>query len=402
MPLYEWQGRDLSGQPTRGTIYAETVTEAQERLREQGIHPTLLRPIESKVKLSWWSKKVGARPSVLAKFFHDLYQSVRSGVPLTDALETLANEPTPLATVARHAAKRISIGVPLSQALAETGFGFQPYVIPLIQAGERSGQLDTVLGYLSEHFRHEHRVWLTTWAVSVGLLGCYIGCLTPVLLIVIFVLPKVVVALSPNPQWSLWFYERMFSHTRYLLWGIVAFLGLYLFNWFLSRNPKAAIWWDNVKMRLPLIGLPQKRYAAARFGRVLAMLYSAGISPAESLILSGQASGSLTIAKASRQQAENLKRGAKLSTAVASIPFIPPTFVHAIAAAEKTGRLDEGLNRAAELLELEAQTVQTAKPFALTAIYYGIIILALVALIVLAWWAFAGFYQEMLKWTEQI
>jgi type II secretory pathway component PulF len=402
MPVYEWQGRDLSGQPRRGTIYAETVSEAQDRLREQGIQPTLLRPVQQRARISWWLKTFGVRPSVLAQFFQHLYQSVRAGVPLVDALETIAKMPTPLAAVASHASKRVAAGVPLSQALAETGVAFPIHVIPMIQAGERSGQLDKVLGFLANHFQQEHRTWLFTWGAMMGCFGCYLGCLTPILLFVIFALPKIMIALSPDPKWAQWFYERMFGPFRYLLWGIVAFLGLYLLSWFLTRNPKAALWWDGVKMRLPLIGLPQRRYAVARFARVLAMLYSAGIPPAESLILAGQASGSLTIARAARQQAASLKQGAKFSTAVASIPFIPPTVTQALVVGERTGNLDEGLQRVAEALEQEALTAQTVKPFVLTFVYYTLIFLVLALLIGGALIFFASFYKEALQWTEQI
>ncbi|MFN3421297.1 MAG: type II secretion system F family protein, partial [Armatimonadota bacterium] len=386
----------------RGTIYAETLAEAQERLRERGIQPTLLRPVQQRAKVSWWARTVGLRPSVLAQFFHNLYQSVRAGVPLRDALETIANAPTPLSPVARHAAKRVTAGVPLSQAFAETSVAFPSYVIPLIQAGEQSGKLDEVFGYLADHFQGEHRVWLVTWGALMGCAGCYLGCLTPILLLIIFAVPKIMQTVSLDPQWSLQLYEQMFGPAKYLLWGIFVFLALYLLNWFLNRNPKLALWWDGVKMKLPLIGLPQRRYAVARFGRVLAMLYSAGIPPAESFTLAGQASGSLTIAKAARQQAAMLKQGAKFSTAIAAIPFIPPTVVQAVTVGERAGNLDEGLRRASEMLEQEAQAFQTAKPFALTLIYYALIAVALAFLVMWAWRSFLRLYEEALKWAEQI
>jgi len=402
MPVYEWQGRDLSGQPRRGTIYAETVSEAQSRLREQGIQPTLLRPVQQRVRISWWLKTFGVRPSVLAQFFHNLYQSVRAGISLVDALETIAKMATPLSAVSNHASKRVAAGVPLSQALAETGVAFPIHVIPMIQAGERSGQLDKVLGFLADHFQQENRVRLITCGAMMGCFGCYLGCLAPILLFVIFALQKIMVALSPDPKWAQWLYERMFGPFRYLLWGIIAFLGLYLLSWVFTRNPKLALWWDGFKMRLPLIGLPQQRYAVARFARTLAMLYSAGIPPTESLILAGQASGSLTIARAARRQAALLKQGAKFSTAVASIPFIPPAVIQTIVVGERTGNLDEGLQRVAEALEHEAMTAQTAKPFVLTIVYYALIVLVLGLLIGGALIFFAGFYKEALQWTEQI
>jgi len=400
MPIYEWQGRDLFGQPQRGTIYAETTAEAHERLRERGIQPTLVRPIQRRAKVSWWARTFGLRPSVMAQFFHNLYQSVRAGVSVREALETVAKAPTPLSPAARYAAKRVAAGVPLSQALAETGVAFPPHVIPMIQAGEQSGKLDEALGYLADFFQREYDAWLVTWRAMMGCGGCYLGCLTPTLLLIVFALPKIMQAVSSDPQWSLQLYEQMFGPVRYLFWGIPLFVALYLLNWVLTRNPRLAFWWDGVKMRLPFIGLPQRRSAVARFGRVLSMLYAAGVPPAESLILAGQASGSLVIARAARRQAARLKQGAKFSDAVAEIPFVPPEVVQAIVVGERTGNLDEGLRRVAEMLEREVQTVQTTKPVALALVYYAAIALAVAFLVGWALRAFLRLYEIALKWTE--
>jgi len=401
LPLYEWQGRDLSGQPQRGTLLAETLSEAQERLREQGIRPSLLRPVRPRLRLSWYAKVAGARPSVLAQFFQNLHQSVRAGVPLTEALELLARSPTPLSSVARYAAKRVQAGVPLSQALAETGFALPPFVLPILQAGERSGKWDETLGYLAHYFEQEHRLWLITWGALMGCFGCYAGCLLPVLLLIVFWLPNIMKAISPDPQWAEQFYQRTFGPVRYLLWGLVGFLAIYLLNGFLHRHPRWALWWEGVKMRLPLIGLPLQRHAAARFGRVLAMLYEAGVSPSESLLLAGQASGNLTIAKAARLQAERLKKGASFSSAVSAIPFLPHTVLQAIAIGERTGNLEEGLKRAAEMLEQEAWAAKTAKPFVLTLVYYGIIVAVLGLLVYWSLRSLAGLYLEAWQWVKE-
>ncbi len=402
VPLFEWQGYDLSGQPQRGAIYSDNLAEAQHRLREQGIRPTLLRPVQPRIKLSWWARTVGLRPAPLAQFFQNLYQTVRAGVPLVEALETIGRAPTPLAAVANHAAKRIATGLPLSQAFAETGFAFPPFVIPLIQTGERSGQLDFVLHYLSEHFTREHRYWLMLWGFLMSCPGIYCGCLlVPSWLFVTFVVPKVMLMTSPDPQWAQQFYEKLFGPVRYLIWLVVGFLTLWVLNWALSRNPSTAVWWEGLKMRLPGIGFAQKRLAAARFGRTLAMLYSAGVEPSESLLLAGQSSGSIAITQAARQNAPRLRRGEPFSAVLQAVPLMPPSVIQAVVVGERTGKIDEGLHKAAEMLEREAESVQTGKPVALTIAIYLLLVAAVFYPVLRALLGIADLYLEALRWAME-
>ncbi len=400
MPLYEWQGRDALGRPQRGTVYAETPQEALERVKEEGVQPTLLRPIEARVHLPLGTRIRGATPGSLSLFFRNLHQGVRAGVLLTDLLETIGNSSSPFAFVARYAAKRVAKGVPFSQALAETGFPFPPFVLPFIRAGERSGKLDEAFGYLAEYFEQEHQGWLLYRVSSLGCVGCPIGCLVPTLLFILFILPSIMQSVSPDPQWALQFHQRLFGPMRYLLWGLGVFVGLMLLNYGISRHPSLGGWWENLKMRLPLLGASHRWLAVARFGRVLAMLHSAGLSPAESLVLAGQASGNPAIARAARQQAQLLKRGEPFSKAVSAIPYLPPAMIQAIAVGEQTGSLDEGLKKAVEMLEREAQTTRIAKAFALPLLVSLLITLALGALIFLAWRALLGLYTEFLNWSE--
>ncbi len=400
MPLYEWHGRDLTGQAQRGVVFADTPDEARERVKARGVHPTLLRPIQPRVRLGLYPRLAGSRPKALATFFHDLHHGVKAGVPIVDLLETIGRSPSPLAPLAQHAAKRVAVGVPLSQALAETGFPFPSFVIPFIQAGEQGGKLDEALGDLARYFEQEQRIRVLSSGFSIFFIGCTTGCLLPLLLFLLFALPSIMQRFSPDPQWALQLHQRMFAHFRYLLWLLLALLGLMGLNSLLSRFPPFGSWWEGVKVRIPLLGLPQRRMAVARFGRVLAMLYAAGLSPSESLQLAGEASGNPAIARAARQQAQRLKQGLSFSTALSAIPYLPPEMLQAVIVGERTGRLDEGLQRIAESLEQEAQTASGLKAVTLPVLFY-ILVFALVAVAAFtALRAFFGLYEEALKWTE--
>jgi len=75
--------------------------------------------------------------------------------------------------------------------------------------------------------------------------------------------------------------------------------------------------------------------------------------------------------------------------------------LQAIAIGERTGNLEEGLKRAAEMLEQEAWAAKTAKPFVLTLVYYGIIVAVLGLLVYLSLRSLAGLYLEAWQWVKE-
>ncbi|MFN4180966.1 MAG: type II secretion system F family protein, partial [Armatimonadota bacterium] len=152
MPVYEYEARDKTGQLRRGVVVAIDPADATKRLRDQDLIAVKLK--EQRTISTFVPFRVPPKP--LAIFFRHLYNTYRSGIPLNESLELFAKtERSPLKSVAAYAARRISEGVPLSQALRETGYDFPLFVLPLLEAGERSGRLEQILGHLAEHFERE-------------------------------------------------------------------------------------------------------------------------------------------------------------------------------------------------------------------------------------------------------
>lgn len=97
MPVYEYEARDRTGQLRRGTIVAGDPADATKRLREQELIP--IRLTEQKQPSAFTLFRVSARP--LAVFFRHLYNTYRSGVPLSESLRLFAETERLTAQVSR-------------------------------------------------------------------------------------------------------------------------------------------------------------------------------------------------------------------------------------------------------------------------------------------------------------
>ncbi len=370
----------MQGQLHRGTISATSPLEVSKQLREQGLFVVRLR--EQKAS----APQVFLRPATrsLAVFFRHLYNTYRAGVPLSEALELFAlTERSPLRPVAAYAAKRLREGTFLSQAVRETGFPFPTFVLPIIEAGERSGQLERVLGLLAEHFDREVQFEQEMKRGTI-FAKAYMVFAVVVMLMLVSVFP---VALLGSFAASLHLALRV-------LGGLIGFWVLWRL---LGMIRWTAPYTEMVLVHLPFVSAPWRKLMAARFARTLSLLHAAGIPPHTSLELAAQASGSPWLMRTAQSLAAQLQRGEKFSQVASQLPFLPPLVIQMLATGERSGTIDESLSKAAEYLETEAQTGMKSLPIIAGFALYGFVILLLVFLILGGIGVLGGLYRGILQ-----
>ncbi len=379
MPVYEYEARDKTGQLRRGIVVAIDPADATKRLRDQDLTAVKLK--EQKTISTFDPFRVP--PKSLAVFFHHLHNTYRSGIPLNESLDLFAKtELSPLKSVAAYGARRIGEGVPLSQALRETEHDFPLFVLPLLEAGERSGRLEQILGHLAEHFEREAE-FEQEFKRETIFAKAYMGC---AILAMFFVF---VIASSLGAD---------IANTIKNGLKILAVLnGLWLLWKILSMTKWTARYTDLVLMHLPIISVPFQKLMVARFARTMALLYASGLPPDMSLELAAQSTGNTFIINAAEKLKLQLQRGEKFTQVVRQMPFMPPLVVQMLARGEKSGNLDESMIKAAEFLESEAKTGLKAFPIVAGSALYGFMILLLVYMILQMAGAIANFYQDIVS-----
>ncbi|MCS7263260.1 MAG: type II secretion system F family protein [Armatimonadetes bacterium] len=381
MPVYEYEARDKTGQLKRGTIVASDQSDATRRLRDQEL--IAVRLSEQKPPSAFAPFRVPARP--LAIFFRHLYNTYRSGIPLSESLDLFARtERSPLKFVATHAAKRASEGIPLSQAFRESGYDFPLFVLPLIEAGERSGRLEQIFGHLAQHFEREAE-FEQEFKRGTIFAKAYMGCSILAMLMVLGIASSI----SSNLP--------IISILKNGLKVLAALIGLWILWRILAMTKGTAKYTDLILMHLPFVSIPFRKLMAARFARTMALLYASGLPPDESLELAAQSTGNFFIIDSAEKLKLQLQKGEKFSSVIGQMPFMPPLIVQMLATGEKSGNLDESMTKAAEFLESEAQTGLKSLPIVAGFALYGFVILMLVFLILQMAGAIAAFYQGIVS-----
>src|SRR6266568_879535 len=130
-----------------------------------------------------------------------------------------------------------------------------------------------------------------------------------------------------------------------------------LYGWFYFIKTKAGReFWDNLRLKLPIVGVIGHKICLARFTRTLASLIRSGVPILEVLQIVSQTVGNVVMEKAIRTAAVDIERGESISAALSKHPIFPGMILRMITAGEQTGRLDNMLERIADFLDEEIET----------------------------------------------
>ncbi len=336
-------------------IEAEDVEQARRKAAEQGLRVVSIRGQASPLR-SLAGRREAAFDLVL--FSQELTTLLNAGLPLIDALESLA-EKAPGAgarKVLDALVRQLYEGRSLSQALGQQPRVFPALYVALVQSSERTGALGDAL---ARYIGYRQRLDL----VRQKLVGASVYPLLLLLVgggVVLFLLGYVV------PRFSLVF-EGMGSELPWLS-RVLMQIGLFLHAQqvplalgtvgaisalvLLRRHPWVRRWAARQLRRMPALHQRLMMYELARFYRSLGILLQGGIPI---LTAMGMARGLLgsTSAQGLEQASQRVGEGLPLSDALEAAKLVTPVSLRLLRAGEQSGNLGEMLERCADFHDQE-------------------------------------------------
>jgi general secretion pathway protein F len=248
-------------------------------------------------------------------------------------------------------------GKSLSQAIEARRDVFSRFYVNIIRAGEAGGALGNVLTRLSDTM--ERNKELRESVIS--------ALIYPTILIGVAVISLMVIVAYVVPQ-----FEQVFAqagHALPLPTQIVVFVGTGVKQWWWAmaalvalfivwmrrrlRNPVVRGRWDARLLRWPLIGDVVTKVETARFARMLATLLGNGVTLLSAIAIVKETLGNSVLANALDGVISRLREGKGFGRPLAETGLYPRLAVQMILVGEESGRLEEMLNRVAEIYDRE-------------------------------------------------
>ena len=230
MPDFSYTARGPSGQKHEGVVSAQDHAAAVSELGDRGLVPLQVRERTRRRGRG----RVGT--SALARFYRQLADLLRSGVPLLRALRLLANQSSnaKLAAAADDITQRVTEGATLAESLARHDQIFSDVQCAMVRAGEQGNFLEDVLERIADNQEHAARMRSQVIGALVYPMILLVVGLGVVVVALTVLVPKFEGflangnALPPSTQWLLSASATIRSDWPWLLAALVA-AGIALF-----------------------------------------------------------------------------------------------------------------------------------------------------------------------------
>jgi type II secretory pathway component PulF len=363
MPTFLYRAKRGPDEPVDGEIEADSRAAALVRLDALGLSPVWVRPRPESAapgrRRRLLSRRVRARDVTV--FTLQLASLVRSAVPILRALRTVAQQSghPAMGHVAGDIEAAVRDGRMLSEALERHPSLFPPLYVGMVRAGESAGALDVTLARLAESREREEDLRRRIQAaVAYPVLILAVGFLTVVALFAFF-LPRVVslfrgYAALPLPTRILIALSDSFS--AYGLWLLVGLVLAVAVLRRIAAVERARLFFDTLKLRLPLAGRFWAEGDLARYARTLALLIEAGVPIDRALESSAGALRNEALrAELDKARDRTVRQGSPFSESLRLCPHVPLFLINLAAVGEESGRLPEALTEAAVFYEKEVE-----------------------------------------------
>ncbi|QXH54412.1 type II secretion system F family protein [Pseudomonas maumuensis] len=332
-------------------VEAEDRDQARRQAEDQG-----LRVLSVRSQGLAWRRRAATFDLML--FSQELVTLLGAGLPLIDALESLAEKAPGGAArkTLEQLVRQLYEGRSLSQALAQQPRVFPALYVALVQSSERTGALgDALTRYIGYRQRldlvRQKLVGASVYPLLLLLVGGGV-----VLFLLGYVVPRfslVFEGMGTELPWLSRVLMRigLFLHAQQLPLGLctLASVGTLVV---LRRHPAVRRGASRLLRRLPALHQRLVMYELARFYRSLGILLQGGIPILTAL---GMARGLLgnTAAEGLEQAGLRVAEGLPLSDALQAGQLVTPVSLRLLRAGEQSGNLGEMLERCADFHDQE-------------------------------------------------
>ncbi|MCP4568540.1 MAG: type II secretion system F family protein [FCB group bacterium] len=363
MSEFEYKGKTMTGSPVSGTLKAKSRPELERILRKNRILVTSARKKPAQISFKFGS---GIKKLDISRFTRQFATMIGSGLPMIQCLEILASqtESLEMRKVIVLVKDSVQGGSTLSDALSRHPKVFDQLYTNMVHAGEMGGALDVILVRLAGYReKADALVRKVKGAMMYPIVISIVATVVTVAMLA-FVVPvfaKMFAGLGselPAPTLVILGISNFLqSYIVYIMLVVVVLIVGYNFY---VRTPDGRLMADRVYINSPVLGNLIRKSAISRFTRTLGTLLSSGVSILEALEITAKTAGNRVIQDAIRKSVISIAEGDTITGPLKETGVFPPMVTQMISVGEKTGGLDEMLNKIADFYDEEVDAAVTA------------------------------------------
>ena len=349
------------GAPNGSVVEQRRVAASMDALRREleaeGFHIFSLSAARSRFRLPFFSRSERISGQDFLLFNTQLKTLLHAGMPLAQSLDLLKEQQTSphFRALLEKVHQQVTTGVALSDAFLALGDTFPRLYANSLRAGERTGELEQVIGRYVEYQRLVEAVRRKI-----------VGALTyPAVLITLAAGLVVILMTYVIPSFSQFYVQfdtelplptrLVIGSADFLRNNLILIVAGFTVFWYAFRvwrtSPSGRLITDRWKLKLPLVGRLTQLFALSQFSRSMSILLGGGTPMVPALETSSTSVSNAYISELFLGCVHDVQEGRPVSDALLDTGHLPDMALAMIRVGESTGALPEMLSHTSDFFD---------------------------------------------------
>ncbi|MGU8637389.1 type II secretion system F family protein [Clostridium perfringens] len=360
MAIFKYKAINSEGQRIEGSQSADSENQIREMLLSNQYYPLSIEKENSKSKKSFsFNSKVKLKD--IAVFCRQFYVMLDSGLSIGKALNILIEqcEKPKLREALIGVNGELKRGETLASSMRKRKDVFPNLLTSMIDAGERSGNLDIILKRMSEYYEKETKIRGKIKSAMIYPIVLGVVAIISITFILTFVMPTFVQMFEENNV-DLPMSTKMVLETSKVLgkYGIIIFLilvtAIILLGKYL-KSEEGQYKLSSINLKIPVIKKLTQKIIVSRFTRTMGIVSSSGMSLVTSIEIVASVVGNKIAEKELLKVKEKVLKGEGLGDSIMNIKIFPPMLASMVKIGEEAGSLDSILDKTADFYDDELE-----------------------------------------------
>lgn len=352
---FTYKGVDRRGHTVEGEVQSSSTALAKAQLIKQGIRAKTVR---KKPKPLFGGGGKPIKPMDIALFTRQMATMMKAGVPLVQSFDIVAggSEKKSLADLIKKIKDDVAAGGSFANALRKHPRYFDELFCNLVESGEQSGALETMLDRIATYKEKTEQLKAKikkalTYPIAVIFVAIGVSAI-----LLIFVVPAFAETFaafgSDLPAFTLAVLNLSnFVQDKWFIMLLGFILSFVAYMEAKKRSKRFRIFLDNLVLKIPIIKTIVFNSIVARYARTLSTTFAAGVPLIDALESVAGSTGNHKYERAVMRIRDDVSTGTQLNQSMASTKVFPPMLVQMTTIGEESGSLDDMLAKAATYYE---------------------------------------------------
>ena len=377
MPIFHYQAFDATGALHKGTQDAANESEVRQLLRSKDLFPKEIRTsrftrksnkakTSEGFKLPEFAKRRNYAKSLML-FTRQLEVLLDATIPYDKAFQLIIpqTEDHSFQSILSEIRGRLLEGESLANSMEKHPEAFPAMYISMVRSGENGGNLGMIMKRLADYYERQDRLRSQIRSAMIYPAFMTVFGFAVVVFMVTNIVPKIT-RIFESRDAALPLPTRLLIGLSELLSGNLLVLAVVVMLMILSgtiflRSPSGRCFRDWIELKLPMFNRIWIKILVARYCQTLGTLLKSGVDLKTSLEIAKHVVVNRRFISALDKMIIDVNnKGVPLSAAMGKLEYFPEYVRHVVAIGEEAARVDELLEKVADRMQEEIQSLVEA------------------------------------------